>query len=141
MVIHSEKRPVTEYVCLFKEPSSLGTVSIIPKAGMSVVEKQELVIKRREKPNVNTSECFDKFPVTHRSHDPLSNVLLLRNKTYGWSLKLLLQPFSPSFYHSPRMTSLMFYAYQRFQRSNQFNTSFCCSHLFRRYVVYQFCKV
>lgn len=122
MIIRSDSRPDFEHDRRYNGPSASEIVAIIPGTEDCIVGKLDIVIRRRAEQNAYNSERFDTIPVTHRSNDPLSYDIFRPHETDGWYLGLRIQSFCSSKRQSPRITPLMFYLNQRFQRSNQFNT-------------------
>lgn len=141
MIIHSIELPASEYVSLYSGPQAFKTAVVVLGAEDSIFGRQDIIICRFGKLNADGSNLFDTISVTHRSCDPLCYNLPQPREIDGWRLGLRLQSTLPSRRQNPRMFPLMFYAYQLFQSSNQFNTIFQGGRLFQSYVVDQLRKV
>lgn len=141
MIIHSSKHLVSEQVWRYNGPPTSKIAAIFLFAEDDIAGRQDIVIRRCEELHENGSDQFDTIPIIHRSCDPLSDVQFLPQGTNERHLGLQLYSSSPSRLHSTRMALLMIYAYQLFQRPNQFNTILQGGRLFQQFVVDQFQKV
>lgn len=141
MIIHSDDRPAFEHVHRYNSPNSLEIAAINSGAEDGIVGTRYIKIRQREELDTNGFECFSTNPVTHRSYDLLSYMLLLPHGTDCWFFELRLQSSSASRRQTRRMAMLMFYAYEIFQRPNQSNTILRGGRSFQQYIVDQFCKV
>lgn len=81
MIIHSHKRPTTEYVYRYCGHSALEIAAVVSEAKDGIVERQYLAIRRHGELSASGSERFDTIPVTRRSYGPLTYVLLLPRGT------------------------------------------------------------
>ncbi len=53
-----------------------------------MIGKREIVVRERGQDNSNGNEVLDKVSISHRSYDPLSNLVLFPNDTDGWHPEL-----------------------------------------------------
>lgn len=122
LIIHTGECHATDHVRRHNGSWTTEVAAVIPGVVDSIVGRQDSVIRRREELIANGFKRFDTIPVTHRPYSPPSYVLLLIHRTNESYPGHQLQSFSSPRRQSPRMTSLVFYAYQRFQRPIHFNT-------------------
>lgn len=141
MVINSDLHPTSEHNRKYNGPHSSEIAAIITGVQDDTIEWQYIVVCRRRELNATFSERFGTVPLTHRSQNPVSYIILLPHDTDGWHLRLLLQCSSSSKRQSAHMVFLVFQAYPLFRKSSQFSPVLRGSSLSQPYVIGQLCKI
>lgn len=141
MVIHAEKRPAAEHVRRYNGPTASEVAAIIPGPENGEVAGRYIILRRRGVLRNSGNEVFHRLPISHRSYDPLSYVLLFPYGQNGWHVDIAARPDLIEGGAGPVVTPRLYYAYQLFQRCNSFNTLLRGGRLFQKYLVDQYCKV
>lgn len=124
MVIRSDKPPAEQHVRQFNGFHASEVAAFVLGAEDVIVDRQEIALRHRGELNGNGSERRDTIRVTHRSYNPLSYVLLLPHGTNGWHAGQWPKNGSTARCRSSKLSQLMFYAQDLFQRPLQISTIF-----------------
>lgn len=139
MVIHADRRPSNEHVRRYNGPEASEVAVLIPGNEDGEIGRRDIVVRKRGILNSNGNEVLDPISVTHRSYDPLSYALLFPDGRDGWHPELRF--FADGQRRHTKVTPLMFYSWQLFQRPSEFSTILHASRLFQQYLVDQYYKV
>ncbi|CDF37017.1 ATP dependant DNA helicase [Chondrus crispus] len=102
----------------------------------------QMVIHADRRPShehVRRYNVLDPISVSHRAYDPLSYVLLFPNGRDGWYPELRFSSHDDG--RRTKITPMMYYGWNLFERSGEFSTILHAARLFQQYLVDQFCKV
>ena len=136
MVIHSDRRPSHEHVRRYNGPES-SEVAALNEDGE--IGRRDIVVRRRGTLNSNGNEVLDPISVSHLAYDPLSYVLLFPNRRNGWYPELRFSSADDG--RRTKITPMMYYGWNSFERAGEFSTILHAARLLQQYLVDQFCKV
>lgn len=125
-VIHAGKSPAAEHFRKYNGPIASEVAKIVPEPEDGEVRGRNIILRRRAALLNTGIEALHRRPISHRSYNPLSEVLFFPYGDNSWHFQLRRRSGGTNNEEgSAEFTSILYYPYkvfQRRQRRNLFNT-------------------